>query len=266
MPSRHKEEKNHEFKSVKYLLTSTMRTLLLIILYNEDKTLNEMRDELKKPSATILHGLKELQTHNLIKKEKKVYSLTSNGYLLATNIIKLINNWYAIDKNKVFWNDHDLSSIPKNFLNKIYLLRNAELISSTTDNLSNTFNTYIKLLEESNNLTIILPIYSENHFRHLIDIIKNKKIINLKLLINADILKSMHKNKYIKKSLIENDKVTIIKTNKSQKIFLTYSEEFMSLTLFFNDGHYDDSQILIDKSEDAIRWANDLFNEYKEEK
>ena len=35
-------------------------------------------------------------------KDKKYYTLTSNGYLLATNVIKLIDNWYTIEKNKYF--------------------------------------------------------------------------------------------------------------------------------------------------------------------
>ena len=97
-----KENEPQEFKNVKYLLTSSMRTLILIVLYTNKKNLNEIRDELKKPSATILHGLKELEENNLIKKDRKYYSLTSNGYLLATNMIKLIDNWYAIEKNKIF--------------------------------------------------------------------------------------------------------------------------------------------------------------------
>ena len=115
-------EKNqtHEFKNVKYILTSSMRTLILVVLYNNRRNLNEIRDELKKPSATILHGLKELEENNLIKKDRKYYELTSNGYLLATNIIKLIDNWYSIEKNKYFWNSHDLSGIPENLLNKLY--------------------------------------------------------------------------------------------------------------------------------------------------
>ena len=123
-----KENEPQEFKNVKYLLTSSMRTLILIVLYTNKKNLNEIRDELKKPSATILHGLKELEENNLIKKDRKYYSLTSNGYLLATNMIKLIDNWYAIEKNKVFWNNHDLSGIPENFLNKLYLLKDAQFI------------------------------------------------------------------------------------------------------------------------------------------
>ena len=163
-----KNNETQEFKNVKYLLTSSMRTLILVVLYNNRKNLNEIRDDLKKPSATILHGLKELEENNLVKKDRKYYSLTSNGYLLATNVIKLIDNWYTIEKNKVFWNKHDLSGIPENFLNKLYLLKDAEFISSTTSDLSNAFNMYIQLISTSRELTIILPIYSENHFKHLI--------------------------------------------------------------------------------------------------
>ena len=46
------KNENKEFKNVKYLLTSSMRTLILVVLYNNRKNLNEIRDELKKPSAT----------------------------------------------------------------------------------------------------------------------------------------------------------------------------------------------------------------------
>ena len=49
----------------------------------------------------------------------------------------------------------------------------------------------------------------------------------------------------------------------SLKLFLTSSENFMSLTLFFKDGHYDDSQILIGKTTDSIKWAEKLHSTYK---
>ena len=42
------KNENQEFKNVKYLLTSSMRTLILVVLYNNRKNLNEIRDELKK--------------------------------------------------------------------------------------------------------------------------------------------------------------------------------------------------------------------------
>ena len=64
---------NQEFKDVKYILTSNMRTKLLLALYEIPKNLDELRNELKKPSATILHGLKELETINLVRKAQKYY-------------------------------------------------------------------------------------------------------------------------------------------------------------------------------------------------
>ena len=114
------KNENHEFKNIKYILTSTMRTKLIISIYEKEKNLEELRNELKKPSATILHGLKELENLNFVKKINKNYSLTSNGYLLAVNMLKLIENWYSINKNEIFWNRHDLKCIPKDLLKKLF--------------------------------------------------------------------------------------------------------------------------------------------------
>jgi predicted transcriptional regulator len=97
-----KKELAEEFSGIKYILTSGMRSRLLLAMYDNPKNLDELRNELKKPSATILHGLKELENINLIKKVQKYYELTSNGFLLTANMVKLIENWYAISKNKLF--------------------------------------------------------------------------------------------------------------------------------------------------------------------
>ena len=60
-----KKELNDEYQNVKYILTSSMRTKLLLVLYEHSKKLEDIRKDLKKPSATILHGLKELENKNL---------------------------------------------------------------------------------------------------------------------------------------------------------------------------------------------------------
>lgn len=48
------------------------------------------------------------------------------------------------------------------------------------------------------------------------------------------------------------------------KTFFNIGDEFMSLTLFFKDGHYDDSQILIDKTHEGLKWGALLYNQTKE--
>lgn len=250
---------NKEFKDVKYILTSSMRAKLLLALYEIPKNLDELRNELKKPSATILHGLKELETINLIRKAQKYYELTSNGYLLTTNMIKLIENWYSLGRNEVFWDNHDLSDIPDEIIKNVYLLKDAEYINSTTSDLSIAFNKYINLISNAETLRIILPIYSENHFKHYIDLLNKGKLKKLELIISEEIYDSINNNESFKKDLLENKKVKLTTTETNLKIFLTYSEEFMSLTLFFKDGHYDDSQILIGRDQNAQKWAEYLI-------
>jgi predicted transcriptional regulator len=258
-----KQELNREYRDIKYILTSGMRTKLLLSLYNIPKNLDDLRRDLTKPSATILHGLKELETINLVKKAHKCYELTSNGYLLTTNMIKLIENWYSLSKSEHFWDDHDLSDLPEDVLKNVYLLKDANYINSTTSDLSLAFNQYIKSISKSSELRIILPIYSENHFKHIIDLLNNGKLEKLELIISEEIFNSISCNKLFKKKLIDNMNVKITVIKRRIKIFLTYSKEFMSLTLFFKDGHYDDSQILIAEDENAKKWASSLWNNYR---
>ncbi|WP_407392595.1 helix-turn-helix transcriptional regulator [Methanobrevibacter sp.] len=260
--SQSKNELSEEFKNLKYILTSSMRTKLLLALYNNSKNLDELRNELKKPSATILHGLKELENINLVKKVQKYYKLTSNGYLLTTNLIKLIDNWYSINKSKEFWDSHYLKDIPDEVLKNIYLLKDAQYINSTTSDLSNAFTNYINQMTNAKKLKIILPIYSENHFKQMIKLLNGDKLESLELIVSEPILYSIKRNDFFNNALIKHKKVRINTIKMNIKVFLTCSEDFMALSLFFKDGHYDDSQILIAKDKNALRWANNLFEYY----
>lgn len=108
-------------------------------------------------------------------------------------MIKLIENWNSVNKNKTFWNSHDISQLPEDLLKNIYLLKDAEYVNSTTTNLSNAFNTYINLISNTKNLDIILPIYSENHLKYFIELLRKDKLDSLNLIINKKILNSMKK-------------------------------------------------------------------------
>ena len=210
-----KKQLENEFKNIKYILTSTMRTRLLLSIYEDPKNLDDLRNELNKPSATILHGLKELENINLVKKVQKYYQLTSNGYLLTTNMRKLIENWYSINKNKLFWNNHDLEDIPEDILKDIYLLKDAEYVNSTTSDLSYAFNNFIKLISNAKSLKMILPIYSENHFKHIINLLNNDTLEELELIISNDIFESIKSNEFFNKELMNNKKVKIFRVEKS---------------------------------------------------
>jgi carbamoyl-phosphate synthase small subunit len=112
---------------------------------------------------------------------------------------------------------------------------------------------------KSTELKIILPIYSENHFKHIIELLNESKVKNLELLVNDKILSSIKSNDDLNKNLMKNKKVKVKCSENNLKLFLTCSDNFMSLSLFFKDGLYDDSQILIGKDKNAMKWALNLF-------
>ena len=259
-----KREIDEKFRNVKHILTSTMRTKLILAIYDHPKNLDDLRQEINKPSASILHGLKELEIIQLVQKNNKEYQLTSNGYILATNMIKLIDNWYAINQNKTFWNLHNLDDIPDDLLKKIYLLKDVDHVTSTTSDLSNAFNKYIKLISHSKNLKIIMPIYSENHFDQIIKNLSSKSTKHLDLIISKEIFNTLKRRRRFRTGILRNEKVNVICVEQDLKIFLTYSDKFMALTLFFKDGHYDDSQIIIGKNKNAILWASELYRFYED--
>ena len=89
-----------------------------------------------------------------------------------------------------------------------------------------------------------------------------KKLEYVEIIVSQTILKSIEQNEYFRENLIESKKVNMICTEKNLRIFLTYSKEFMALTLFFEDGHYDDSQMLIGKDKNALKWAQIIYSKY----
>ncbi|WP_409200725.1 helix-turn-helix transcriptional regulator [Methanobrevibacter sp. DSM 116169] len=251
-----------EFKEIKYLLTSSMRTKLIISLYEEEKNLELLRNELNKPSATILHGLKELENLNLIRKSNKYYFLTSNGYLLAINMIKLIENWYAIDKNIDFWKNHSIESLPEKSLHNLYLLKNTECITADTNNLSKPITKYFNLLKESEYLKVILPIFSEIHLNNIFSLLEKNNLEKIEIITSNEILKSIKESDEFKK-INKSKKIDFITIDENIDLFITCSNHFISITLFLKDGYYDDSQILIDQTNNGIKWGLEVFNEYK---
>jgi predicted transcriptional regulator len=106
----------------------------------------------------------------------------------------------------------------------------------------------------------MLPIYSENHFKHLIKLLNGNNLKKLELVMNKEVYDSISLDETLKNDLLNNEKVKVRCVKKKLKVFLTYSDKFMSLTLFFKDGHYDDSQILIGKDKNALKWAKHLVN------
>ncbi|BBL61721.1 hypothetical protein MARBORIA2_18260 [Methanobrevibacter arboriphilus] len=266
---------NEIFINIKHILTSTLRTRLLICLFSGKKDLKSLRNDLGKPSTSILHGIKELDKLNLIKKEKKNYGLSSNGTMLAMNIIKLIQNIYSINNNSHFWDSHCIKDIPYESLKKIHLIQNAKSIRSSENDLAKTSKEYISLVSKSKDIKVLLPIFSSIHLDALLKSLNDGS--NLELIASKNILEFIRDNGYGEKfsSFVKDNNMNNNKNNKNNslkiwelskefKLFLSSGNNFLSLGLFSDDGYYDDSIMLLDNTKEGINWGLEVFEYYKE--
>ena len=257
-------KKYDDFITVRFLLASKMRPLLLLLLSNSQLNLNDFRDELEKPSASILHGLKELERINLINKNFKNYSLSTKGVLCTASLEKLFQDLYIFQINRDFWQNHSIDSIPLDSFKKSYLLKDSVFVESDEHNLSKSFNKYLDLISNCGDMKILLPIFLEEHLEIILENLENGD--NLLLITDEDVLSSLKMSKYYE-DLVDFSKkgqVTIRKVDEDLKIFLTICDDFMSLSLFYKDGLYDNSCFILNEYKEGIEWANFLLDKYLE--
>ncbi len=65
MATKIKTDLKEEYQGIKYILTSTMRTKLLLSIYNDPKNLDELRVELKKNINNNITWFKRIKKHKL---------------------------------------------------------------------------------------------------------------------------------------------------------------------------------------------------------
>lgn len=251
-----------DFVTVRFLLASKMRPSLLMLLADSQRDLNDFREELEKPSASILHGLKELERINLIKKDFKNYSLSTKGVLCSASLEKLYRDLYIFQINRDFWQNHSIESIPVDSFRKSYLLKDSVFVESDEHNLSKAFNKYLDLIGGCGDMKIILPIFLEEHLEIILENLENGD--NLLLITDEDVFSSLKKSKYYD-DLVDFSKkgqVSIRRVDQDLKVFLTVSKHFMSLSLFYKDGLYDNSCFILNEEKDGMEWANILLEKY----
>lgn len=255
---------NNEFEELRFILNSKIRSKVLIVLFYNEGTLDDLKRSLEKPSSTILHALHELTLLNLIVKSGKLYCLTSRGYIVSLVIFKYISNLYFINKSQDFLKNHSIGSIPYNILKDVYLLSDGEYISSEDIDLAKPLNEYLSIISDANELNIVLPIFSQIHIDAIIKNIKNENTTKLTLVTTSTILKSLKRSGYMRKlsRLSKNHDIIILRYGGNLDVFLSFSKNFSTLSLFFNDGQFDDSVIFIDKTINGVRWSKNLFNYY----
>jgi predicted transcriptional regulator len=258
--------KSQEIQEILRLLAcSDLRNNLARALRNGKKmTLSELSELVGVSSPAALHALRELGKEYMIQQdERRNYSLTNIGEIVARQFQEVNLSVAALSQNRDFWLSHDLSDIPKHLLDKIAKLADSTVLSSTPTDLFKVFSTFYTLLENSNEIYGISPIFVEEMVTFFIKMVDKK--INIALVFTPDVLDATLRtadHQDLKKALKTNLK--IFKMESHSNFALTVTDYFALLGFFRPDGSYDWSNALLSYSADAIEWGRELFAYYVE--
>ncbi|MCK9151235.1 helix-turn-helix transcriptional regulator [Methanobacterium alcaliphilum] len=246
------------YDDVKFLLVSNIRMKIMLSLYDSPKKSADLREETFTSSSTVLHAITQLEKRNLVSRRGDLSFLSSKGSLVALKLINLIETFTILNRHDIFWKDHCLDGIPKHLKNRFHRLKNAYLIESILENVEKPFTTYLDMLSNANNIKAALPVCFPRHLDNIkltlnrggkVDLILTREIFETLI----DHCGYMELKKYLKKG---NLKIFLI---ARLDIAYVISEKFMSIGLFFENGEYDSTKLLMGQDNEILEWGNDLF-------
>ena len=148
---------------IKFLAVSNVRTKILLSLHDGPKKLAYLRENTGIASSTIIHGLGQLESRNWIGRRGDNSYLTSKGKIILVNFIKLMEKLETINKQHIFWKNHNLDGIPLKLQKDIHVLSESYLVEVKLDNLEEPFTRYLEMLSNANNICAVLPVCFSRH-------------------------------------------------------------------------------------------------------
>ncbi len=247
---------------MRFLVSSDVRSKILLSLHEESKNLASLRKNLGYTSSTILHAMYQLDDKNLIIKKSGVYFLSQIGEVVVFKLINIMNALYSMQKLETLFLDHDIKSIPSHLVHRLECLQKSYILESDSTDLMKPYHTLIEFISKSKGIKILssifYPIYKDI-------LLENKFKNNIQFVVSPQVLEIILEDDRFSEIILNNDNPVLWELKVDIKLSLTIADNFMSLGLFSTDGIYDSNQFLFAESKDALKWGNHLFKYYLEQ-
>lgn len=255
---------SRSYDHIKYVFRSEHRWEVLRQLKNQNFTTNELADTLGIQNTNLHKILRDLEEKDLVSKHDKKYSLTSAGHLIVINAMHFLDNYYSVFKLDEFWESHSLENIPYHFLRNMDIWKNAELIKSTGLLYNKPMNTLLRHSGDARRFRVVLPIFSTFHIQTFIDAVyENDGLIDL--IVSEEVYDAIEESDIadeFNNAYADGYLRIWIDYENEINMFLTSTDKFYSLSLFYMDGSYDDATLLISTDEKYKKQVDNIFDCY----
>jgi predicted transcriptional regulator len=244
---------------------SKKRTDILLFLKDGPKKITEINEFLNLSSVAVLPQLKKLRDNFLILKDGNTYSLSPLGLATVSKLQPMGDLLKVFGTRYDYWTSHAIECIPAPLLERIGELSNCTF-SEPPDktHLFEPNRVWLKNLARSTKISgicsIFNPLFTSSSFRPFLN--KGTEVSIIVTLLVYERLKKEFEANLSEFFTFEGTSFYVC----SEKIEFTHivTDSFLSLTLPFTNGIYDQKQHLFCFDPVAIKWGEDLFAYYRD--
>lgn len=239
---------------------SDKRRNLLILLNSGPQEWDDIKRILSVTSTGMLPQIKILEEEHLIERDGRTFSLTPMGKVLTAYMEPLVRTMDIFDRNKKYWDEHNIGALPYDLLLDIREIGNYQILETADEEI-------FGISEFLNNIYRANRIRGISHTVHprFPDFFLNiaKKGVPVSLILTPGVYKIIREKYHdlLEQGLkVKTSKVYVAKQDIKFSYLIT--DTYFSLSLFYNNGMFDAKHDVVSYDPSALAWGERVFAYY----
>ena len=245
---------NYDYVSedVKFAANSIIRLTILAALLEKPQNMKDLADFTKLSYSSISSTIHGLELKDFVYRESNKYYLSNSLKVIMRHVLELKGAANLLNKLFNMIEGHVVHMIPDKSVNELYMLDNSNLLESGGIDAYKIYNFIEDALGDANRVRCVLPFYHLNFNKQLNYLVKKGRFVEIMASHDVyEIYERKSESKYLSSFKGKNNFLLIV------------TDKMMILGLFKENGQFDQNRLVTSRNRDAIRWANNLFRNFK---
>lgn len=256
-------EKHH--KLIHLIYSSRLKIQIMLTLIGGNAPLSRLREVTGSTSQAVIPKIRTLESLSLIEPVDYEYRLTPIGRIVAESIERYISLIGGIATQRAFLTTHDLSDVPRELLERVGDLIQAEIKVDETTDIFFVYRHYLDILKDARYIHGISSAVSPLLATFLAE--KVAQGVPVELVVSQDVVFLLKQEPYVSnlRELTGSGNFILWVIDRPMKIGLTVSDRYLSLGLNkLGTNQYDTSTDLFSNDPTAVAWGERLFMYFRD--
>jgi predicted transcriptional regulator len=252
---------NGKMDLMNLLVKSDRRREILFVLAGQPKEYTRIFTDLGITSSQLYYRLKELEDGKLIIKKDRSYELTELGKMS----IRVFNQFqlslaFMEDKKEVLIN-HNIDFIPHEFRHNFNKLAKTHLEWIGVEGIFDSHSSFVDYIKEAKCLKAVTSVMFTSHPIMITALVE--KGVPIALIVTPKLFNFLKERMGQNlQQYVQQSNARIYVCSEEIKASFAVTDSIISMAFYTLDNVFDHSVELIGEDEDALEWANGLFDYY----